>query len=183
MTAVRENEAAYGARESEVRFEKKKRPFYRALDSAEWSRFYKAAMKNNQNDAFRIGDNAIVIPYENDYKSDYGTSGCKIVIYDAIGSDVPVSAVYKIVNYDYNIHDDTVDTANILVRLVEDGYNEIDIAATLQGFTDVYGQIFQKYSSSSGKPYSLTRRRVQNGRNSSKKSSGDGIQDSVEKGI
>ena len=57
-----------------------------------------------------------------------------------------------------------MDTANVLVELVEDGYNENDIATTLQSITDVYGQIFQKHSRSSGSPRSLTRRRVKNGK-------------------
>jgi len=160
---ARENERKFGGRESEERFAKI-RPFYRALDSSEWSRFYKAAMKNNQSDAFRIGDNAIVLPYENDYKGEYGSFGCKVVIYDTVDSDVPVYAVYKIINYNYNIHDDTENTANVLVRLVEDGYDEIDIKAALQNYADLYGQVFQKYSKASGKYYQLTRRRIQNGK-------------------
>ena len=157
------NEREFGSKESEERFAKI-RPFYKALDSSEWSRFYKAAMKNNQSDAFRIGDNAIVLPYENDYKGEYGSFECKVVIYDTVDSDVPVSAIYKIINYNYNIHDDTENTANVLVRLVEDGYDEIDIKAALQNYADLYGQVFQKYSNASGKYYQLTRRRIQNGK-------------------
>ena len=179
---ARANEQTYGSRESGVRFSKS-RPFHKALDSAEWSRFYDAAMNNNQNDAFRIGDNAIVLPYDNDYKSDYGSFGCKVVIYDTIGSDVPVSAVYKIVNYDYNIHDNSVDTANVLVQLVEDGYNENDIKAALQNYDDLYGQVFQKFSNASGKYYQLTRRRVKNGKNSGGKPSGTGVSGQAQGGI
>ncbi|MGN0450474.1 MAG: hypothetical protein ACI4G0_08995 [Ruminococcus sp.] len=67
-----------------------------------------------------------------------------------------MKAVYKLLNYDYTIHDKKADVIKIIIRLEKEGYNDQHIRAVLQNYTSLYEPLFEKYNRNSGRYIKLT---------------------------
>lgn len=151
--------------------------FSKALSNREWSSFYSSLEKSNQRDSFRIGDNGILIPDENNSKN------YKLVCYEGDSVNTSVTAVYKLLNYDYNIHSKQPKVAELLIKLERNGYNDKQARTILQNYTSVYGTLFQRYNNKSGKFVKLTRESIPNRKNDRLESDGTGTSENVEQGI
>ena len=145
----------YSANVSSVLFQRRTDyNFNKALSNREWSSFYSSVEKSNQRNSFRIGNHGIIIPDEknpNDYK---------LVYYDGDSINPIVKAVYKLENYDYNIHSKQPEATELIIKLVRDRYNDKQARAILQDYTSLYGTLFQRYNSKSGRYIKLTRKSV-----------------------
>lgn len=151
--------------------------FRKALNNKEWGSFYASVIESNQRDSFRIGDNGVLIPNEN-YPKNY-----KFVCYEGDSKNPCVTAVYKLLNYDYTIHDKKADVTKIIIRLEKEGYNDKHIRAVLQNYTSLYGPLFERYNRKSGKYIKLTRKSVPNREDVGIESDGTGISENAEQGI
>ncbi|MGN0489842.1 MAG: hypothetical protein ACI4HO_11320 [Ruminococcus sp.] len=151
--------------------------FRKALNNEEWGSFYASVIESNQRDSFLIGDNGVLIPNENYHKNYI------LVCYEGDSNNPCVTAVYKLLNYDYTIHDKKADVTKIIIRLEEEGYNDKHIRAILQNYTSLYGPLFEKYNRKSGKYIKLTRESVPNRGNVEVESDRTGISKNAEQGI
>ncbi len=151
--------------------------FRKALNNKEWGSFYASVIESNQRDSFRIGDNGVLIPNEN-YPKNY-----KLVCYEGDSKNPCVTAVYKLLNYDYTIHDKKADVTKIIIRLEKEGYNDKHIRAVLQNYTSLYGPLFERYNRKSGKYIKLTRKSVPNREDVGIESDGTGISENTEQEI
>lgn len=151
--------------------------FRKALNNKEWGSFYASVIESNQRDRFRIGDNGVLIPNEN-YSKNY-----KLVCYEGDSKNPCVTAVYKLLNYDYTIHDKKADVTKIIIRLEKEGYNDKHIRAVLQNYTSLYGPLFERYNRKSGKYIKLTRKSVPNREDVGIESDRTGISENPEQGI
>lgn len=71
---------------------------------------YSSLQKSNQREAFRVGDNGILIPDEKN------SNNYKLVCYEGDSTNPHINAIYKLENYDYNIHDGNL---NILQTIID----------------------------------------------------------------
>ena len=130
--------------------------FSKALTEDEWANFYSSVTKSNQRDYFRVGDNGILIPNAtNPYNY-------KLVCYDGDSSAPLVTAVYKLENYDYNIHDKQFKLTTLLEILKRSDNNEKHARSILENNRSVYGTIFKKYSTKSRRFNDLARKHNRN---------------------
>ncbi|WP_405354250.1 hypothetical protein, partial [Ruminococcus sp.] len=128
----------------------KRRDFRKALSREEWASFYALLEKNNQRNAFRIGDNGILIPINNKFHM------YKLVCYESIGNNPVIRNIYFIENYDYNIHDKTSNPIEVLMKCERNGCNEKYIRTILQHYSEVFGSVFKRYNRNSGRFIKLT---------------------------
>lgn len=148
-----------------------------ALSKEEWANFYSSLTKSNQRNAFQIGDNGILIPDKNNSDS------YKLVCYEGDSNAPTVTAVYKLLNYDYTIHDKKADVTKIIIRLEKEGYNDKHIRAVLQNYTSLYGPLFERYNNKSGKFVKLTQESIPSRKNDRLESDGTGTSENVEQGV
>lgn len=135
----------------DIRYSRKEKTFKDALDKKEWKKFYAAIQKNNQYDHLRIGDNGILLPTDkaNDYKLVY--------YYENSDKEINIQSVYRIENYDYNIHDKMDNPIKYLINVEEGWLNEKRAKTILQSYQSLYGTVFRKYSRQSNKFVNYTR--------------------------
>lgn len=151
--------------------------FSKALNREEWASFYSSLQKYNQRNAFRFGDNAVLIP-NNNFPYFY-----KLVLYDENNGDVSISAVYSLENYDYNIHSKQPNIIKTISELERMEFNEKQTRTILQSYTSVYGTIFKKYNSKSGKFIKLTRKSDSNRTNAEIQSQRGRTPENAQQGI
>lgn len=132
------------------RYYKQGSDFSKALSRKEWASFYSSLKKSNQRDAFRIGDNGILIP-------DKDNSNYKLVCYEDDSENLYITAVYKLENYDYNIHDGGLNIAQTIIDRKKAGLNEKHTKAILQSYSALSGAIFREYNGKTGRFIKLTR--------------------------
>lgn len=92
-----------------------KKGFKKALNEYEWH-IFNSAMVDSQTRGFRVNDNGILIPNQNDAHS------YKLVFYDDFEDGPQIQEVYKLENYDYNMHSDELN----IVKFLSDYYNGKD---------------------------------------------------------
>lgn len=126
--------------------------FSKALSNREWSSFYSSLEKSNQRDSFRIGNYGVIIPDEKN------PDNYKLVYYDGDSVNPSVKAVYKLENYDYNIHDEQFDFETILKALEGKDESEEFAETVLDNCKSVYGTIFRKYEAKSCKFINISRK-------------------------
>lgn len=108
----------------------------------------------NQRNSFRIGNNGILIPDENN------SSNYKLVCYEGDSQNPVIKAVYMLENYDYNIHDGSLNIAQTIIDLWEAGLNEEYRKTILQNYSELSKTILKRYNSKSRKFVKLTRASV-----------------------
>lgn len=86
----------------------------------------------------------------------------KLVCYEGDSSEPSVTAVYKLENYDYNIHDKQFKLTTLLEILKRSDDNEKHARSILENNRSVYGTIFKKYSTKSCRFNDLTRKHNRN---------------------
>lgn len=86
----------------------------------------------------------------------------KLVCYDGDSSAPLVTAVYKLENYDYNIHDKQFKLTTLLEILKRSDNNEKHARSILENNRSVYGTIFKKYSTKSRRFNDLARKHNRN---------------------
>lgn len=133
--------------------------------------------KSNQRDGLRIGDNGILIPSENNQKN------YKLVCYDGNSTAPMVTAVYKLENYDYNIHDEQLDVETILDELKRCDENDKLAKSILGNYSTLSGTIFKKYNKKSGRFIYLTRGSDENLQYSEEEPKRTGISGNAEQGV
>lgn len=126
--------------------------FSKALSYREWSSFYSSVEKSNQRNSFRIGNYGVIIPDEKN------PDNYKLVYYDGDSVNPSVKAVYKLENYDYNIHDEQFDFETILKALEGKDESEEFAETVLDNCKSVYGTIFRKYEAKSCKFINISRK-------------------------
>ena len=151
--------------------------FSKALSHDEWVSFYSSLQKSNQRDAFRIGDNGILIP------DAQASNGYKLVYYDGDVNSPRVTAVYKLENYDYNIHDGKLNIAQTIIDRKKAGLNEKLTKAILHSYSALSGTIFREYNGKTGRFIKLTRSSGKTIRNSTVESDRTGISENIGKGV
>ena len=125
--------------------------FNKALNKKEWVSFYASLEKSNQRNSFRIGNNGILIPDENN------SSNYKLVCYEGDSANPRVTAVYKLENYDYNIHDGSLNIAKTIIDRKRDGLNEEHTKAILQSYSALSGTVFREYNGKTRRFINITR--------------------------
>lgn len=151
--------------------------FSRALNKKEWASFYASLEKSNQRNSFRIGDNGILIPDENNSKN------YKLVCYEGDSSVPYITAVYKLENYDYNIHEKQLDFETVLDELRRYDKND-ELAKTILGnYSILSGTVFRRYDRKSGKFISITQKRDKNLQHNSIESDRTGVSQDVGQGV
>ena len=151
--------------------------FSKALNKKEWSSFYSSLEKSNQRNSFRIGDNGILIPDENNSKN------YKLVCYEGDSSAPYITAVYKLENYDYNIHEEQLDLHTVLKVLERSNNNDKFAKTVLENNQRMYGTVFRKYNGKSGRFVKLTRESVSNRENDRLESDRTGVSQDVGQGV
>ena len=166
MKAVRENEAAYGARESEVRFAKKKRrrpryakvggTFSEALKADEWAKFTHS-ISTGLDAGLRVSEDSILVECEN---GDY-----KFVIYDNDSPDRNILTVYKIEEVNYNITD-LNSIASFIYEAEGRKYDKQKILdRILRNYAKEFGFFLGRYSTYSKRFVDIRRKPVENQKN------------------
>ncbi len=147
--------------------------FSGALTENEWASFYSSVMKSNQRNYFRVGNNGILI------SDDTNPLNYKLVCYEGDSSEPLVTAVYKLENYDYNIHDKQFKLTTLLEILKRSDDNEKHARSILENNRSVYGTIFKKYSTKSRRFNDLTRKHNRNLQDVGVKSNGTGANQEI----
>lgn len=151
----------YSTQEDENNDDKVFQPynFNKALSKEEWASFYSSLQKDNQRNAFRISDNGILIPDKNT------SENYKLVCYEGNNTNLNVTAVYKLENYDYNIHSSQSDASKLILELERNGYNDKQTRTILRDYASLYQTVFKRYNNKSGRFVKLTRESVSNREN------------------
>lgn len=122
---------------------------------------------------FRVGNNGILI------SDDTNPLNYKLVCYEGDSSEPLVTAVYKLENYDYNIHNKQFKLTTLLEILKRSDDNEKHARSILENNRSVYGTIFKKYSTKSCRFNDLTRKHNRNLQDVGIKSNGAGVYQDV----
>lgn len=133
--------------------------FSKALSKEEWASFYSSLQKDNQRNAFRIGDNGILIPDKNT------SENYKLVCYECDSNNAYITAVYKLKNYDYNIHDGKFNIAETIIKITEANLDDKYRRTILQNYYSMSGTLLERYNRKSGRFVKLTRESVSNREN------------------
>lgn len=133
--------------------------YSKALNKDEWASFYSSLQKDNQRNAFRIGDNGILIPDKNT------SENYKLVCYEGDSNNAYITAVYKLENYDYNIHSSQSDASKLILELERNGYNDKQTRTILRDYASLYQTVFKRYNNKSGRFVKLTRESIPNREN------------------
>ncbi len=99
-------------------------------------------MDNNQRNSFRIGNDGIVL---------HGDKFSKIIYYENYNGNLNVRAVYKITDYDYNIHDDLVNIFDTIIQMERNEFDEELTKAILRDYQLQYKALFQRYNTKTGR--------------------------------
>lgn len=151
--------------------------FSKALDKNEWASFYSSVQNSNQRDNLRIGDNGILIPDKNN------SLNCKLVCYEGDSTSPVVTAVYKLENYDYNIHDEKIDATQTIIDCEENGYNDKQTGTVLQNYALLHNTIFKKYNNENGRFVELTRKGISNRKDDRQEPNRTGVSENAGQGI
>lgn len=151
--------------------------FSKALSNREWSSFYSSIEKSNQRNSFRIGNHGILIPDED------GSKNYKLVYYNGNSATPRVKAVYKLENYEYNIHEEQLDFETILDELRRYDKNDEHAKTILENNTRLYGTVFKEYSGESWVIISKPRTSVSNRKNNRYEPNRTGTVIDTEQGI
>ena len=151
--------------------------FSKALNNKEWGSFYASVIESNQRDSFRIGNNGILIPDENN------SSNYKLVYYNGNRATPRVKAVYKLENYEYTIHEEQLDFETILDELRRYDKNDEYAKTILENNSRLYGTVFKEYSGESWVVISEPRESVPNREDVGIESDGTGTSKNAEQRI
>ena len=156
--------------EQDIRY-KSRIDINKALNPSERSSFYQSLMPNNQREYYRVADNAIIVP---DNSND---QNFKLVIYSGDHVDYEITGVYKISNYEYNIHDKVPNAFDALSKMERDEIDESDARAILGNCELLFGSVFKKYNPQTGRYTKFTRSSIKSTSSYQKESSRTGVSD------
>lgn len=125
---------------------KYKKGFKKALNEYEWH-IFNSSMVDSQTKGFRVDDNGILIPNQNDAYS------YKLVLYDDFEDGPQIQEVYKLENYDYNIHGDNPNISKYLIDTYygKSGINNELRRKILYNYLQVSGTILRRFNVRTGR--------------------------------
>ena len=123
-----------------------KKGFKKALNEYEWH-IFNSAMVDSQTRGFRVNDNGILIPNQNDAHS------YKLVFYDDFEDGPQIQEVYKLENYDYNMHGDNLNISKYLIDIYygKSGINNELRRKILYNYLQVSGTILRRFNVRTGR--------------------------------
>ena len=121
-----------------------KKGFKKALNEYEWH-IFNSSMVDSQARGFRVDDNGILIPDQN-YAHNY-----KLVFYDNFEDGPQIQEVYKLENYDYNIHSNEWNAAEFIVKHLKGEYSYEFTRYVLEDYSNMFGTIFRKFNKHTGR--------------------------------
>lgn len=127
-----------------------KKGFKKALNEYEWH-IFNSAMVDSQTRGFRVNDNGILIPDQNDAYS------YKLVLYDDFEDGPQIQEVYKLENYDYNIHEKDLNIVSIISELERLDYGEKFRRQILLYYNEVSKTILKRFNVRTGRWNSVIR--------------------------
>lgn len=127
-----------------------KKGFKKALNEYEWH-IFNSAMVDSQTRGFRVNDNGILIPNQNDAHS------YKLVFYDDFEDGPQIQEVYKLENYDYNIHEKDLNIVSIISELERLDYGEKFRRQILLYYNEVSKTILKRFNVRTGRWNSVIR--------------------------
>jgi hypothetical protein len=101
----------------------------------------------------------------------------KLICYDNTFQDghIDIWNVYKLENYDYNIHSKEPNIVKIILDYEEGIYNEKYTSSILRNNSGLYGTIFRRYSTKSGMYVDFPRESNRNRTNAENKTNREGV--------
>lgn len=129
---------------------KYKKGFKKALNEYEWH-IFNSSMVDSQTKGFRVDDNGILIPNPNDAYS------YKLVLYDDFEDGPQIQEVYKLENYDYNIHEKDLNVVSIISELERLNYGEKFRRQILLYYNEVSKTILKRFNVRTGRWNSVIR--------------------------
>ena len=129
---------------------KNKKGFKKALNEYEWH-IFNSSMVDSQTRGFRVNDNGILIPDQNDAYS------YKLVLYDDFEDGPQIQEVYKLENYDYNIHEKDLNIVSIISELERLNYGEKFRRQILLYYNEVSKTILKRFNVRTGRWNSVIR--------------------------
>lgn len=127
-----------------------KKGFKKALNEYEWH-IFNSSMVDSQTRGFRVNDNGILIPNQNDAHS------YKLVFYDDFEDGPQIQEVYKLENYDYNIHEKDLNVVSIMSELERLNYGEKFRRQILLYYNEVSKTILKRFNVRTGRWNSVIR--------------------------
>lgn len=127
-----------------------KKGFKKALNEYEWH-IFNSSMVDSQTRGFRVNDNGILIPDQNDAYS------YKLVLYDDFEDGPQIQEVYKLENYDYNIHEKDLNIVSIISELERLNYGEKFRRQILLYYNEVSKTILKRFNVRTGRWNSVIR--------------------------
>lgn len=124
--------------------EKYKKGFKKALNEYEWH-IFNSSMVDSQTKGFRVDDNGILIPNQNDAYS------YKLVLYDDFEDGPQIQEVYKLENYNYNIHEKDLNVVSIISELERLNYGEKFRRQILLYYNEVSKTILKRFNVRTGR--------------------------------
>lgn len=123
-----------------------KKGFKKALNEYEWH-IFNSAMVDSQTRGFRVNDNGILIPNQNDAHS------YKLVFYDDFEDGPQIQEVYKLENYDYNMHGDNLNISKYLIDIYygKSGINNELRRKILYNYLQVSRTILRRFNVRTGR--------------------------------
>lgn len=123
-----------------------KKGFKKALNEYEWH-IFNSSMVDSQARGFRVDDNGILIPDQN-YAHNY-----KLVFYDNFEDGPQIQEVYKLENYDYNMHGDNLNISKYLIDIYygKSGINNELRRKILYNYLQVSGTILRRFNVRTGR--------------------------------
>lgn len=123
-----------------------KKGFKKALNEYEWH-IFNSSMVDSQARGFRVDDNGILIPDQNDAYS------YKLVLYDDFEDGPQIQEVYKLENYDYNMHGDNLNISKYLIDIYygKSGINNELRRKILYNYLQVSGTILRRFNVRTGR--------------------------------
>ena len=166
---AKENTTHEGDVKQQARYAKQGGAFSNALTGAEWTKFYKAVIGDNQYANCLIGKTGVCFP-----------GGNTLIVYNGNRTNPVIKAVYNLGDYEYNIHDGIDNVAEILIKTIEeDGYGTKQAEAVLQEYSTLYGTLFKKYNPQNEEFTNLTRESDTDRETDKQKPSGTGVSERV----
>ena len=127
-----------------------KKGFKKALNEYEWH-IFNSSMVDSQARGFRVDDNGILIPDQN-YAHNY-----KLVFYNDFEDGPQIQEVYKLENYDYNIHEKGLNVVSIISELERLNYGEKFRRQILLYYNEVSKTILKRFNVRTGRWNSVIR--------------------------
>lgn len=123
---------------------KNKKGFKKALNEYEWH-IFNFSMVDSQTRGFRVDDNSILIPDQSN------AHNYKLVFYDDFEDGPQIQEVYKLENYDYNIHSNEWNAAEFIVKHLKGEYSYEFTRYVLEDYSNMFGTIFRKFNKHTGR--------------------------------